>query len=185
MTGERSSDAQIPARRAHVGGTSTVGCDTPTTRVAREDQESSTLAAGATLKDAVTVVKNSDGKTVVHETVDLQTGQSAMSGALWAGLIGLIVGGPVGWVAGLAVGAPFGSPAYGAAWGVAAAGLAEVVLVVLAARRAFGAVSREASRGLLRGAAFVGEVDGAAAGGEGVITLGVALGVALGVSLGV
>ena len=49
MTGERSSDAQIPARRAHVGGTSTVGCDTPTTRVAREDQESSTLAAGATL----------------------------------------------------------------------------------------------------------------------------------------
>ena len=49
MTGERSSDAKIPARRAHVGGTSTVGCDTPTTRVAREDQESSTLAAGATL----------------------------------------------------------------------------------------------------------------------------------------
>ena len=61
------------------------------------------------LKDAVTVVKNSDGKTVVHETVDLQTGQSAMSGALWAGLIGLIVGGPVGWVAGLAVGAGAGA----------------------------------------------------------------------------
>jgi len=46
---------------------------------------------------------------VVHETVDLQTGQSAMSGALWAGLIGLIVGGPVGWVAGLAVGAGAGA----------------------------------------------------------------------------
>ncbi|KPL55273.1 hypothetical protein ABB55_26065 [Prosthecomicrobium hirschii] len=42
----------------------------------------------------------------------------------------------LGIMAGLAVGAPFGSPAYGAAWGVAAAGLAEVVLVVFAARRA-------------------------------------------------
>lgn len=61
------------------------------------------------LKDAVTVVKNAEGKTVVHETVDPQPIPSAMSGALWAGLIGLIVGGPVGWVAGLAVGAGAGA----------------------------------------------------------------------------
>ena len=52
MTGERSAEAPVPARRAHVGGTATVGCDTPpTTRVAREDHEASTLAAGATLAD--------------------------------------------------------------------------------------------------------------------------------------
>lgn len=60
------------------------------------------------LKDAVTVVKDAEGKTVVHETVDLQPAQTAMSGALWAGLIGVILGGPVGWVAGLAVGAGAG-----------------------------------------------------------------------------
>ncbi|MFN8052739.1 MAG: DUF1269 domain-containing protein [Acidimicrobiales bacterium] len=60
------------------------------------------------LKDAVTVVKDADGKTVVHETVDLQPAQTAMSGALWAGLFGLLLGGPVGWVAGLAVGAGAG-----------------------------------------------------------------------------
>jgi uncharacterized membrane protein len=61
------------------------------------------------LKDAVIVVKNPDGSTRVHETTDLQTGRTAMSGALWAGLVGLILGGPVGWVAGLAVGAGAGA----------------------------------------------------------------------------
>lgn len=61
------------------------------------------------LKDAVTVVKDAEGKTSVHETVDPQPLPTAMSGALWAGLIGLIVGGPVGWVAGLAVGAGAGA----------------------------------------------------------------------------
>lgn len=61
------------------------------------------------LKDAVTVVKDAEGKTVVHETIDLQPAQTAMSGALWAGLVGLLVGGPVGWVAGLAVGAGAGA----------------------------------------------------------------------------
>jgi len=60
------------------------------------------------LKDAVTVVKDAEGKTTVHETVDLQPAQTAMSGALWAGLVGLLLGGPVGWVAGLAVGAGAG-----------------------------------------------------------------------------
>lgn len=62
-----------------------------------------------TLKDAVTVVKDAEGKTVVHETVDLEPAQTALSGALWAGLVGLLLGGPVGWVAGMAVGAGAGA----------------------------------------------------------------------------
>lgn len=61
------------------------------------------------LKDAVTVIKDDEGKTAVHETIDPQPVQSAMSGALWAGLFGLILGGPVGWIAGLAVGAGAGA----------------------------------------------------------------------------
>jgi len=61
------------------------------------------------LKDAVTVIKNHDGKVVVHETIDPQPGRSAMSGALWAGLFGLLLGGPVGWIAGAAFGAGAGA----------------------------------------------------------------------------
>lgn len=64
-----------------------------------------------TLRDAVTVMKNDDGRTMVHETTDLQPGRAALSGAMWAGLFGLILGGPVGWVAGLAVGAGTGAVA--------------------------------------------------------------------------
>lgn len=62
-----------------------------------------------TLRDAVMVMKDGDGKTVVHETTDLQPARTALSGAMWAGLFGLILGGPVGWVAGLAVGAGTGA----------------------------------------------------------------------------
>ena len=61
------------------------------------------------LKDAVTVVKDDSGKTVVHETVDPTPARAAFSGAMWAGLFGLILGGPVGWIAGLAVGAGAGA----------------------------------------------------------------------------
>ena len=61
------------------------------------------------LVDAVLVRKEDDGRTVVHETTDLQAGRSAWSGAVWAGLFGLILGGPVGWVAGAAVGAGGGA----------------------------------------------------------------------------
>lgn len=64
---------------------------------------------GLTLRDAVMVMKNDEGKTVVHETTDPQPARSALSGAMWAGLFGLILGGPVGWVAGLAVGAGTGA----------------------------------------------------------------------------
>jgi len=41
--------------------------------------------------------------------MDPTSGRSALSGALWAGLFGLILGGPVRWVAGLAVGAGAGA----------------------------------------------------------------------------
>lgn len=61
------------------------------------------------LRDVVMVVKDEAGKTVVHETTDPQPGRSALSGAMWAGLFGLILGGPVGWIAGIAVGAGAGA----------------------------------------------------------------------------
>ncbi len=61
------------------------------------------------LKDAVLVTKDEDGRTHVKETVDPEPGRTALSGALWAGLFGLILGGPVGWAAGLAVGAGAGA----------------------------------------------------------------------------
>ena len=58
-----------------------------------------------TLKDAVIVTKTADGKAVVQETTDIQPRTAALSGAVWAGLFGLILGGPVGWLAGTAIGA--------------------------------------------------------------------------------
>ncbi len=60
------------------------------------------------LHDVVLIVKDAEGKTVVTETVDPQAKSSALSGAVWAGLFGLLLGGPVGWVAGAAVGAGAG-----------------------------------------------------------------------------
>jgi uncharacterized membrane protein len=61
------------------------------------------------LEDAVIVIKDADGKTVVHETRDMQPGRSALSGGVWASLFGLILGGPVGWLAGAAIGAGAGA----------------------------------------------------------------------------
>lgn len=63
------------------------------------------------LIDAVFVTKDASGKTMVRETVDLQAGRSAVSGALWAGLFGLLLGGPVGWIVGAGVGAGTGAVA--------------------------------------------------------------------------
>lgn len=60
------------------------------------------------LRDAVTIVKDANGKTFVRETIDPQPGVSALSGATWAGLLGLLLGGPVGWLAGAAIGAGTG-----------------------------------------------------------------------------
>ena len=61
------------------------------------------------LKDAVFVTKDDSGKTTVRETIDPTPGGSALSGALWAGLFGLILGGPVGWIVGAGVGAGAGA----------------------------------------------------------------------------
>ena len=61
------------------------------------------------LRDAVIVTKDADGKTAVRETIDPQPGRTAVSGAMWAGLFGLILGGPVGWLAGTALGAGAGA----------------------------------------------------------------------------
>lgn len=61
------------------------------------------------LEDAVLVVKDPAGHTVVHETTDLQPGRAALSGAVWASLFGLLLGGPVGWLAGGALGAGAGA----------------------------------------------------------------------------
>jgi uncharacterized membrane protein len=68
-------------------------------------------AGGIQLRDAVIVTKDADGDTRVRETVDLQPGRAALSGAVWTGLIGLLLGGPVGWIAGLGVGAGAGAVA--------------------------------------------------------------------------
>ena len=40
-------------------------------------------------------------------------GCAALTGAMWAGLFGLILGGPVGWIAGLVVGASAGGQRQG------------------------------------------------------------------------
>jgi uncharacterized membrane protein len=61
------------------------------------------------LRDAVVVVKDHDGKVRVRETLDPQPGRAAFSGAMWSGLLGLILGGPVGWITGLGVGAGVGA----------------------------------------------------------------------------
>jgi uncharacterized membrane protein len=61
------------------------------------------------LKDAVFVTKDEHGRTVVKETADLQPLPTAASGAFWAGLFGLLLGGPVGWLAGAAIGAGAGA----------------------------------------------------------------------------
>ena len=67
-------------------------------------------ASGALhLVDAVIVSKSEAGHTVVRETTDPQPARTAFSGAMWAGLFGLILGGPVGWLAGTAIGAGAGA----------------------------------------------------------------------------
>lgn len=61
------------------------------------------------LVDAVIVTKSEQGRVVVQETTDPSPGRSAVSGAMWAGVFGLILGGPVGWLAGAAIGAGTGA----------------------------------------------------------------------------
>lgn len=61
------------------------------------------------LSDAVVVYKADDGHVRVRETTDLQPSGTAVRGALWTGLLGLLVAGPVGWLAGLGIGAGAGA----------------------------------------------------------------------------
>ena len=57
-----------------------------------------------TLSDAVIVYKSDDGSVRVRETTDLQTTATAVRGALWTGLLGLLIAGPLGWIAGIGIG---------------------------------------------------------------------------------
>lgn len=61
------------------------------------------------LKDAVVVEKTDRGDVKVTETIDPTPGRTAISGAMWTGLLGLLVGGPVGWLAGIGIGAGAGA----------------------------------------------------------------------------
>jgi uncharacterized membrane protein len=61
------------------------------------------------LKDAVIVEKHDNGDVKVTETIDPTPGRSALTGAMWTGLLGLFVGGPVGWLAGIGIGAGAGA----------------------------------------------------------------------------
>lgn len=91
-----------------------VGISFPTFFRAQEFLTAATgLAVSGKLRliDAVIVVRDADGKTMVRETIDPTPGRSALSGAAWAGLFGLILGGPVGWAAGMALGAAAGATA--------------------------------------------------------------------------
>ncbi|MFZ9018367.1 MAG: hypothetical protein ACO23O_15395 [Ilumatobacteraceae bacterium] len=57
------------------------------------------------LRDAVVVSKDATGDVRVRETIDPQPARTAATGAIWSGLLGLMIGGPVGWLAGIGIGA--------------------------------------------------------------------------------
>jgi uncharacterized membrane protein len=61
------------------------------------------------LTDAVVVYKGDDGNVRVRETTDLQPGGTAVRGAMWSGLVGLLIAGPIGWIAGMGIGAGAGA----------------------------------------------------------------------------
>lgn len=61
------------------------------------------------LRDAVVVTKTDDGHVRVRETTDLQPATAAVRGAMWTGLLGLLIAGPIGWLAGLGLGAGAGA----------------------------------------------------------------------------
>jgi uncharacterized membrane protein len=108
------------------------------------------------LKDAVILVKDRQGKVRVTETVDPSPGRAALSGAVWVGLVGLLLGGPVGWLAGLGVGAGAGAmtaklvdlgiPDEWVAWFKAAVRPDTATVVVLVEELDVRALTREAER---------------------------------------
>jgi uncharacterized membrane protein len=97
-------DSSPPPRLAAISFTDdlrAVEFMTAMTRLARDGR----LA----LRDAVFVVKDQQGKTHVRETRDLQPGQTALGAGLWAGLFGLLLGGPVGMLVAGGIGAGAGA----------------------------------------------------------------------------
>jgi uncharacterized membrane protein len=108
------------------------------------------------MRDAVVVVKDLEGKVRVAETIDPQPGRSALSGATWVGLLGLIFGGPVGWIAGLGLGAGIGAltaklvdlgiPDAWVAWFKDEVGPGTATVVALASDIDLGALSTEVAR---------------------------------------
>ena len=98
------TDSSPPSRLAAISFTDdlrAVEFMTAMTRLARDGR----LA----LRDAVFVVKDQQGKTHVRETRDLQPGQTALGAGLWAGLFGLLLGGPVGMLVAGGIGAGAGA----------------------------------------------------------------------------
>ncbi|MFL7840445.1 MAG: DUF1269 domain-containing protein [Candidatus Promineifilaceae bacterium] len=71
-----------------------------------KDLESLQKQGDVELSDAVTVVKDADGKLKVSETTDFTTGRGAVTGGGLGLIIGLIFGGPIG---GLVLGAAAGA----------------------------------------------------------------------------
>ncbi|MFT3853071.1 MAG: DUF1269 domain-containing protein [Ilumatobacteraceae bacterium] len=91
-----------------------VGISFPDVFRAQEFLTASTrLASLGSLRiaDAIILLKDEDGRTTVRETVDPQPAQTAISGAMWTGLLGLILAGPIGLLAGGALGAGTGAVA--------------------------------------------------------------------------
>src|SRR3954447_13127505 len=89
-----------------------VGIEFPDAYRAQEFLTAATrLAANDHLRllDAVFVSADAEGKTVVRETRDPSPGRTALGGAMWAGLFGLLLGGPIGWIGGMAIGAGTGA----------------------------------------------------------------------------
>ncbi len=108
------------------------------------------------LRDAVFVAADADGKTVVRETTDPTPGRSALGGAVWASLFGLLLGGPIGWIGGLAIGAGTGAvtakvvdlgiPDEWVAWFKQAVGPDRVILALLVSHVDIEALTAEARR---------------------------------------
>jgi uncharacterized membrane protein len=108
------------------------------------------------LRDAVFVAADADGKTVVRETTDPTPGRSALGGAMWASLFGLLLGGPIGWIGGLAIGAGTGAvtakvvdlgiPDEWVAWFKKAVDPERVILALLVSNVDFDALTTEARR---------------------------------------
>lgn len=116
------------------------------------------LASRGSLKlvDAVVLRKDEHGEVKVRETIDPQPGRAALSGAVWTGLLGLLLGGPVGWLAGLGIGAGTGAiaakvvdlgvPDEWVDWFRLAVGDGTTTVVILAEQLDLNALNHEASR---------------------------------------